>query len=92
MRQAIEGADVVYVTRVQEERFASAGDYESVKDAYVLTGEIAHTLRPGAVIMHALPRLNEIAPEVDLDPRAAYFRQARNGLYARMALLAAMLC
>ena len=89
---AVEGADVVYVTRVQGERFASAADYEAVKDAYVLNGETAKRLKPGAVIMHALPRLNEIAPEVDLDPRAAYFRQARNGLYVRMALLAAMIC
>lgn len=86
-----ESADVVYVTRVQGERFASAVEYEAVKDALVLTGKTAAQLKPGAVIMHALPRLNEIAPEVDADPRAAYFRQARNGLYVRMALLAAML-
>ena len=84
-------ADVVYVTRVQGERFASAAAYEAVKDAYVLNLRIAEQLKPGAVIMHALPRLHEIAPEVDLDPRAAYFRQARNGLYVRMALLALML-
>ena len=87
---AVEGADVVYVTRVQGERFASAEEYEAVKNAYVLNGVTTERLKPGAVIMHALPRLNEIAPEVDLDPRAAYFRQARNGLYVRMALLAAM--
>ena len=89
--QAISEADVVYVTRVQGERFPSVQEYEAVKDAYVLTGTTAQRLKPGAVIMHALPRLNEIAPEVDLDPRAAYFRQARNGLYVRMALLAGML-
>ena len=88
---AVKDADVVYVTRVQGERFASLAEYEAVKDAYVLNGKTAEGLKPGAVIMHALPRLNEIAPEVDLDPRAAYFRQARNGLYVRMALLAAML-
>ena len=87
---AVEGADVVYVTRVQGERFASAAEYNAVKDAFVLNVTTAQRLKPGAVIMHALPRLNEIAPEVDLDPRAAYFRQARNGLYVRMALLAAM--
>ena len=85
---AVEGADVLYVTRVQGERFASESDYEAVKDAYVLTSKLAEQLKPGAVIMHALPRLNEIAPEVDANPRAAYFRQARN---VRMALLAAML-
>ncbi len=89
--EAMEGADVTYVTRVQGERFASVAEYEAVKDSYVLTGTVAQRLKPGAVIMHALPRLNEIAPEVDADPRAAYFRQARNGLYVRMALLAAML-
>lgn len=87
----ISAADVVYVTRVQGERFASAAEYETVKDAYVLTLKTAERLKPGAVIMHALPRLNEIAPEVDLDPRAAYFRQARNGLYVRMALLSQLL-
>ncbi len=89
--EAITTADVVYVTRVQGERFPSAAAYDAVKDAYVLTVKTAERLRPGAVIMHALPRLNEIAPEVDLDPRAAYFRQARNGLYVRMALLSLLL-
>lgn len=91
LTDAVEGADVVYVTRVQRERFTSAADYEAVKDAYVLNLEVASRLKQDAVIMHALPRLNEIAPEVDADPRAAYFRQARNGLYVRMALLASML-
>ena len=88
---AVEGADVVYVTRVQGERFASAAEYETLRDAYVLNGKTAERLKGGAVIMHALPRLHEIAPEVDLDPRAAYFRQARNGLYVRMALLSRLL-
>lgn len=91
LEQSILQADVVYVTRVQGERFASPSDYEAVKDAYVLTLAIAEQLKQGAVIMHALPRLHEIAPEVDLDPRAAYFRQARNGLYIRMALLTSLL-
>ena len=88
---AVEGSDVLYITRVQGERFASEAEYDAVKDAYILTAATAERLSAGAVIMHALPRLNEIAPEVDADPRAAYFRQARNGLYVRMALLAAML-
>ena len=88
---AVGGADVVYVTRVQGERFASEAEYHAVKDAYVLNLKTAERLGSGAVIMHALPRLHEIAPEVDVDPRAAYFRQARNGLYVRMALLASML-
>lgn len=88
---AVEGADVVYVTRVQGERFPSPAEYEAVKGVLVLNAKTASRLKAGAVIMHALPRLNEIAPEVDADPRAAYFRQARNGLYVRMALLAATL-
>ena len=88
---AMADADVVYVTRVQGERFESAEEYGRVKDAYVLNTRIAAQLGKRAVIMHALPRLNEIAPEIDQDPRAAYFRQARNGLYVRMALLASML-
>lgn len=91
LEHAVQHADVVYVTRVQGERFASPAEYEAVKDAFVLTVKTAERLKAGAVIMHALPRLNEIAPEVDLDPRAAYFRQARNGLYMRMALLSSLL-
>ncbi len=91
LEDAVADADVVYVTRVQGERFASEQEYEAVKDAFVLNTRVAERLGGGAVIMHALPRLNEIAPEIDQDPRAAYFRQARNGLYVRMALLAAML-
>ena len=91
MEDVVRDADVVYVTRVQGERFAFAAEYEAVKDAYVLNLKTAERLKSGAVIMHALPRLNEIAPEVDLDPRAAYFRQARNGLYVRMALLSSLL-
>lgn len=88
---AVADADVVYVTRVQGERFRSAAEYEAVKDAFILNTRVVEQLQTGAVIMHALPRLNEIAPEIDQDPRAAYFRQARNGLYVRMALLASML-
>ena len=83
----IEQADVAYITRVQRERFAVQEDYDAVKDAYVIDARIANTLKPEAIIMHALPRVNEIAPEVDRDARAAYFRQAKNGLYIRMALL-----
>ena len=85
--RVIEQADVAYITRVQRERFAVQEDYDAVKDAYVIDARIANTLKPDAIIMHALPRVNEIAPEVDHDARAAYFRQAKNGLYIRMALL-----
>ncbi len=83
----IEQADVAYITRVQSERFASREDYDAVKDVYVIDGAMADRMKPSAIIMHALPRVNEIAPEVDGNARAAYFRQAKNGLYIRMALL-----
>jgi aspartate carbamoyltransferase catalytic subunit len=83
----IEQADVAYITRVQKERFASQEEYDAVKDAYVINAETANRMKPQAIIMHALPRVNEIAPDVDDNARAAYFRQAKNGLYIRMALL-----
>lgn len=79
--------DVLYMTRVQKERFASVADYEKVKDSFILTPEHVAKLKGDAIIMHPLPRINEINPEIDNDSRAAYFRQAQNGLYVRMALL-----
>lgn len=79
--------DVLYMTRVQKERFARLADYEKVKDAFLLKPEHVSKLKKEAVIMHPLPRVNEIDPAIDQDPRAAYFRQAQNGLYMRMALL-----
>jgi aspartate carbamoyltransferase catalytic subunit len=87
MEGAIEQADVAYITRVQGERFASREEYEAVKDAYVVDAELANRLKPEAIIMHALPRVNEISPDVDDNARAAYFKQAKNGMYIRMALL-----
>jgi len=84
-------ADVLYITRVQRERFADASEYEEIKDSYFVDAAIASQLKPEAIILHALPRLNEIASEVDSNPRAAYFRQAKNGLYVRMALLTHLL-
>jgi aspartate carbamoyltransferase catalytic subunit len=83
--------DVLYVTRVQKERFTDLADYERVKDAYVITPEVLKSARDKMVIMHPLPRVGEIVYEVDQDPRAAYFRQVQNGIYTRMALLAAVL-
>lgn len=79
--------DVLYVTRVQKERFESLDAYEAVKNSYVIDQSVVDTMKPDARIMHPLPRVGEIAFEVDSDPRAAYFRQMRNGLYVRMALL-----
>jgi len=84
---AVRSADVVYVTRVQRERFLSSEEYEAVKDAYIIDAKIADNLKSKAIIMHALPRVNEISPDVDANYRAAYFRQAKNAMYIRMALL-----
>lgn len=89
--RSVQPCDVVYVTRVQKERFDSPEEYEAVKDAYIIDTHVVERLRPEAIILHALPRVNEIAPEVDGDVRAAYFRQAKNGLYVRMALLTYLL-
>ncbi len=87
----IETADVLYVTRVQKERFTDLAQYEGVKDLYRVTPELMEHAKPDAVIMHPLPRVGEIDVRVDADPRAAYFRQVKNGMYVRMALLAAVL-
>jgi len=87
LEESIRHADVLYITRVHRERFAVVSEYEAIKDSYFVDEEIAARLKPEAVILHALPRLNEIDPAVDNNPRAAYFRQAKNGLYVRMALL-----
>lgn len=84
--------DVVYQTRIQKERFGSAiEEYRRVSGVYVMDAVAMDRLRPDAILMHPLPRVGEISPEVDADPRAAYFRQARNGLYIRMALLRMLL-
>lgn len=87
----IENADVLYVTRVQKERFADLAQYEEVKDHYEITPELMGRAKEKMVIMHPLPRVGEIHYAVDDDPRAAYFRQVQNGMYIRMALLAAVL-
>ena len=84
---AIAGLDVLYQTRIQAERFESAEEYERHRGVYVVTPEVMRRLPEHAILMHPLPRLDEIDPLVDADPRAAYFRQARNGLWARMAVL-----
>ena len=87
----IGGADVIYVTRVQKERFTDLAQYESVKDFYRITPDLMAEAKANAIVMHPLPRVNEIDVRVDSDPRAAYFRQVKNGMYIRMALLAAVL-
>jgi aspartate carbamoyltransferase catalytic subunit len=83
----IEDVDLLYVTRIQKERFRSTEAYERVKDYYVVDKKMLSMMKPSARILHPLPRVAEIAEEVDKDYRAAYFRQADNGLYIRMALL-----
>ncbi len=83
--------DVLYVTRVQKERFEDLNEYESVKGAYVITSETMSRAKDHMILMHPLPRVGEIADEVDTDPRAAYFRQMEYGMYIRMALLAMVL-
>jgi aspartate carbamoyltransferase catalytic subunit len=84
-------ADVIYVTRVQKERFADLRQYEAVKDYYEITPALMARAKEQMALMHPLPRVGEIHYDVDDDPRAAYFRQMENGMYIRMALLAAVL-
>jgi aspartate carbamoyltransferase len=91
LETVISRSDVLYVTRVQKERFEDPGVYDSVKGAFVITPEIMREARDRMILMHPLPRVGEISMEVDSDPRAAYFRQMEYGLYVRMALLALVL-
>ena len=79
--------DVVYMTRIQKERFSDPAAYEAVKGVYRMDQKAVDRMRKYAILMHPLPRVDEISPEVDGDPKSAYFRQARNGLHVRMALL-----
>ena len=83
--------DVLYMTRVQKERFFNEDDYIRLKDIYVLNPEKMSAAKENMIVLHPLPRVNEISVEIDSDPRAAYFRQAKFGMYVRMALLAAIL-
>jgi aspartate carbamoyltransferase catalytic subunit len=83
--------DVLYVTRVQRERFSDQALYDSVKDHYIITPELMEQAKEKMIVMHPLPRVSEISYAIDNDPRAAYFRQMENGMYIRMALLAAVL-
>jgi aspartate carbamoyltransferase catalytic subunit len=89
--QVLPEVDVVYQTRIQRERFATPEEYESARGVYVVDAPAMARLNPSGIVMHPLPRVDEIVPEVDADRRAAYFRQAHNGVYIRMALLASLL-
>lgn len=86
--QILPDSDIVYFTRVQKERFTENPQlYEQIKNAFIFDRDSLDLMKPNARLMHPLPRVNEITTDVDSDPRAAYFRQAKNGLYMRMALL-----
>jgi len=84
---AIPEADVLYMTRIQRERFENAADYDRLKGTFVLSAEALRSAKPSVTVMHPLPRVDEIATDVDELPGAAYFRQAANGIPVRMALL-----
>ena len=87
LEDAIPQLDVLYMTRIQQERFASREEYEKQKGVYILTREKMQLAKKNMIVMHPLPRVNEIEVEIDDDPRAAYFRQAKCGMYVRMALI-----
>ncbi|RXM27756.1 CAD protein [Acipenser ruthenus] len=91
IEEALPDTDVLYMTRIQKERFASEAEYKACFGQFILTPHIMTRAKGKMVVMHPLPRVNEISVEVDTDPRAAYFRQAENGMYIRMALLATVL-
>ena len=91
LEEAMPSLDVLYMTRIQRERFDNIADYERLKDSYILTLDKLSTAKPDMRILHPLPRVNEISVKVDDDPRAAYFRQALNGKYMRMALILKLL-
>ena len=91
LEKVIGDLDVLYMTRVQRERFFNEEDYIRLKDSYILTAEKMRLARRDLIVLHPLARVNEIAVEVDEDPRAGYFQQAKYGMYVRMALLASIL-
>ena len=91
LEEAIPELDVLYMTRIQRERFDSFDEYERLKDSYILTAEKMALAKDTMRVLHPLPRVNEISVKVDNDPRAAYFRQALNGKYMRMALILKLL-
>jgi aspartate carbamoyltransferase catalytic subunit len=91
LEEALPKLDVLYMTRIQQERFDDPAEYARLKDSYVLTAEKMTLAKEKMCVLHPLPRVNEISVKVDDDPRAAYFRQALNGKYMRMALILMLL-
>ena len=91
LEEALPSLDILYMTRIQRERFADPFVYERLKDSYILTPEKLTLAKPDMAILHPLPRVNEISVQVDKDPRACYFKQVSNGKYIRMALILRLL-
>ena len=91
LEEVLGESDVLYVTRVQKERFQDEAEYEKVRGSYVIDPDMMTKAKDRMILMHPLPRVGEISMELDDDPRAAYFRQMEYGLYLRMALLAMVL-
>ena len=89
--EVIGNVDILYMTRIQKERFFSTSQYTRLKDSYVLDNEKMKEAREDMIVLHPLPRVNEIATEVDKDPRAVYFKQVKYGMYVRMALIMKLL-
>ena len=90
-KTGITNSDVIYVTRLQKERFSDISEYERLKNNFILTKDVLNSAHIDVTIMHPLPRVNEVSPEVDTLPNAAFFRQAENGITIRMALLSILL-
>jgi len=91
MEEVMPELDILYMTRVQKERFFNEADYIRLKDTYILDPEKLRTAKADMAILHPLPRVNEISTKVDDDPRAVYFDQVRNGRFVRMALITTLL-
>jgi len=89
--EAMHKVDILYMSRVQRERFVNEEEYLRLKDVYILTNKKMKNAKKDMIVMHPLPRVNEIATEVDTDPRAVYFEQARYGMFVRMALISKLL-
>ena len=91
LEEAMPGLDILYMTRIQKERFFNEEDYVRLKDFYILNKQKMELAKPDMLVLHPLPRVNEISVEVDDDPRAVYFKQAQYGVYVRMALILTLL-
>lgn len=91
LNENLDKADIIYMTRVQRERFSDPLEYERVKNVYVLRNNMLENTKPNMRVLHPLPRVNEIHPDVDASPKAYYFPQALNGVYTRMAIMSLIL-